>query len=255
MKTSIQLEINEGVASLLLCPPEGKPPTLDGEVLAELEHAVVQAKSANPRVLVVKSQSAKFFCVGANINVLKETTEKTIVPWVMEGHRILNMLEDLPFPVLAVVEGYAMGGGLELAMACDIIYASESAKIAQSEAGLGFIPGWGGTRRLAQRVGVGQAKKIFYTGEMLDAQKACNLGLVDAVYTSEQMAEEVEGFCNSVLKNNANAISQFKTILEAGERAARNANATEEAFRSVTCLQDPDAKKRLEDFLNKKRSK
>ena len=80
---------------------------------------------------------------------------------------------------MAVVEGYAMGGGLELAMACDLIFASETAQLAQSEAGLGFIPGWGGTRRLANRIGAAKAKYYYYSGKMIDATKAAEIGLID----------------------------------------------------------------------------
>jgi enoyl-CoA hydratase len=252
MKTLIETQFNGDVATILLSPPEGKPATLDGEVLQALESCIERVRSQQPRVVIVRSTSERFFCVGANINVLKETNEDSIVPWVMQGHRVLNMLEDLPMPVIAVVEGYAMGGGLELAMACDLIFASDQAKFAQSEAGLGFIPGWGGTRRLAARIGVAKAKYWFYNGKMMDAAKATEIGLID--FSGEQVALEAElnDFTGSVAGNNQNAISQFKTILNNQEREARDANATVEAFSSMSCLKDADTKNRLNDFLNKR---
>ena len=132
------------VATLHLVPPEGKPPTMDQDVLTMLGNVISELENAAPRLLIVRSRSSRFFCVGANIAVLKETNADTIIPWVKLGNEVLNRLEDLPYPVIAVVEGYAMGGGLELAMACDLIFAADSARFAQSEAGLGFIPGWGG---------------------------------------------------------------------------------------------------------------
>jgi len=251
-KTQVACKIEDSVATILLVPPEGKPPTVDAEVLKELERCVEQVREAKPRIVFVRSASERFFCVGANINVLKETNEHTIIPWVMQGHRVLNMLEDLPMPVVAVVEGFAMGGGLELAMACDLIFASETAKLAQSEAGLGFIPGWGGIRRLTGRVGVQKAKYYYYSGKMIAAPKAAEIGLVDFVGGKAELDIELDGFAVAVIAQNQNALSQFKTILNDQERAARDENAAVEAFRSVSCLQDPDTKKRLHDFLTKK---
>lgn len=254
-RTAINYIEESGVGTILLTPPEGKPPTLDGEVLAELERCIEQALEAAPRVVCVRSASERFFCVGANINVLKETNEETIVPWVERGHRVLNQLEDLPMPVVAVVEGYAMGGGLELAMACDLIFASDTARLAQSEAGLGFIPGWGGTRRLAGRIGTSKAKYYYYSGKMIDAPKAAEIGLVDFVGSAAELEFELAEFSDSVISNNRNALEQFKRILNEQERAARDENAKVEALRSVSCLQDPDAQQRLHDFLSKKGKK
>ena len=254
-QTHIRYETGEDVATLLLDPPEGKPPTLDGNVLEELDQCLEQVRLDRPGIVLVRSASERFFCVGANINVLKETDEHTIVPWVKQGHRVLNRLEDLPMPVIAVVEGYAMGGGLELAMACDLIFASDQAQLAQSEAGLGFIPGWGGTRRLAGRIGTAKAKYYFYSGRMIDAVKAAEIGLVDFTGSKPELNQELTDFTEAVIRSNRNAISQFKTILNDREREARDRNAEEEASRSVSCLQDPDTKKRLHDFLSKKGKK
>jgi enoyl-CoA hydratase len=251
-KTGINYVEESGVGTILLTAPEGKPPTLDGEVLAELERCIDEAREAGPRVVCVRSASERFFCVGANINVLKETNEETIVPWVERGHRVLNQLEDLPMPVVAVVGGYAMGGGLELAMACDLIFALDTARFAQSEAGLGFIPGWGGTRRLAGRIGTSKAKYYYYSGKMIDAPKAAEIGLVDFVGSAAELEFELAEFSDSVISNNRNALEQFKSILNEQERAARDENTKVEALRSVSCLQDPDALQRLHDFLSKK---
>lgn len=254
-KTRITCQQDEEVATILLSAPEGKPPTLDGDVLQELERSIELLREQNPRLVLFRSASERFFCVGANINVLKETNEETIVPWVMQGHRVLNMLEDLPMPVVAVVEGYAMGGGLELAMACDLIFASDTARLAQSEAGLGFIPGWGGTRRLAGRIGTSKAKYYYYSGKMIDAPKAAEIGLVDFVGSAAELELELAEFSDSAISNNRNALEQFKRILNEQERAARDENAEVEALRSVSCLQDPDTKQRLHDFLTKKGKK
>lgn len=250
--TSIRLELEADVATIFLQPPDGKPPTLDLQTLDELDKCVHEIQRKEPRVVLVKSTSNRFFCVGANLNALSDIDENTISPWVLKGHQVFNKIEDLAMPVIAVVEGYAMGGGLELAIACDLIFASHDAKFAQSEASLGFIPGWGGTHRLAKRIGVSKAKFYFYNGQMLDAQEAKEIGLVDLVANQGELETAMQGYCQSILNANQNAISQFKTILNDQQRAARDENAAIEASRSVTCLQDPDTKQRLHDFLTKK---
>ena len=250
--TKIRLELEEDIATLFLRPPGSKPPTLDLQTLEDLESCVAEIQHKQPRVVLMRSTSDRFFCVGANINALNDIDENTITPWVLEGHKVFNKIEDLAMPVIAVVEGYAMGGGLELAMACDLIFASQEAKFAQSEASLGFIPGWGGTHRLTRRVGVSKAKLYFYSGKMLGAQEAKEIGLVDLVANQGEMETELQSYCQSILNANRNAISQFKAILNDQQRASRDENATIEATRSVTCLKDPDTKQRLHDFLAKK---
>ena len=250
--TNISLEFEGDVATIFLQPPDGKPPTLDLQTLEELDKCVGEIQRKEPRVVLVRSKSDRFFCVGANLNALSDIDENTITPWVLKGHQVFNKIDDLAMPVIAVVEGYAMGGGLELAMACDLIFASHGGKFAQSEASLGFIPGWGGTHRLTKRIGVSKAKLYFYSGKMLDAQEAKEIGLVDSVANQGEMESELTDYCQSILNANRNAISQFKAILNDQQRALRDDSAAIEASRSVTCLQDPDTKQRLHDFLTKK---
>ena len=253
--TRMKYCFEDQVATILMESLPGKPTTLDGDVLQEFENCIKEVRRQKSRVVLVRSASDRFFCVGANVNVLRHTDEKTIIPWVMQGHRVLNMLEDLPVPVVAVVEGYAMGGGLELAMACDLIFASDNAQLAHSEATLGFVPGWGGTRRLAARIGASKAKYYYYRGKTIDAQRGAEIGLVDFVGSKGELENELNDFTSSVIANNPNAICQFKAILNNQQRQARDQNAAVEAFRSVSCLQDPDAQQRLHDFITKKGKK
>jgi enoyl-CoA hydratase len=252
MHTKINTELNGEVATLWLTPPEGKPPTLDQHVLDALEACMDWVETQPAKLLLIRSHSERFFCVGADINVLKETTEATIGAWVEAGHRVLNRLEDLSLPVIAVVEGYAMGGGLELAMACDLIFCSEAAVFAQSEASLGFIPGWGGTRRLAQRIGRAKAKYYFYSGKLIKASRAAEIGLVDFAGGKNQLNQELIEFSQSAFANSPNAIREFKSVLNIEESLGRDANMQTEVAHSITCLKDPDAKARLRDFLAKR---
>ena len=253
MQTTIELQRSAGRAAIVLTAPEGKPPTLDHEVLAHLERIVIELAANPPRLVVVRSASAKYFCVGANVGVLEAMTEDTIGPWVQLGHRVFNRLEDLPCPTIARVCGFAMGGGLELAMSCDLIFTSHDAKLGQSEAALGFIPGWGGTFRLVERVGVAQAKRLFYTGEAIGADAARELGLVDRVLPAGELDAALDAFANATSLNNATALSTFKRIVNAERRAARDRAAAAEARLSRDCCADPDARQRLQRFLARRK--
>lgn len=252
LATRIELIRDGEVAELRLVPPEGKPPTLDWELMDALEEQVRELQQEAPRLVYVGSNSKRFFCVGANINILKETTVGTIGPWVRRGHAVFNQLADLPCPVVALVRGYAMGGGLELAMACDLIFADDSARLAQSEARLGFIPGWGGCRRLAARVGMARAKQLYFTGDTLDAVTALEWGLVDYVGPPCQLEEHCAAFREKVICGSASAIAGFKRILAEAARPGRTLNEESEAGESVRCLEDADTLRRLHAFLNRK---
>jgi enoyl-CoA hydratase len=248
----VKVFIDGQVATIEFEPSGNKPPTLDLEVLDKLAKCLDEVKRIQARVVFVKSASERFFCVGANIDALKDIDESTIAHWVIRGHEVFRQLEDLPMPVVAVIKGYAMGGGLELALACDLIFSSNTAILAQSEAMLGFIPGWGGTHRLRARLGAAKAKYYFYTGKMLSAEESAKLGLVDFVGDDFALDAELQSFTHALVSNNSNAISQFKKILNDQQSKARDENANIEATHSLSCLQDPDTKKRLHDFLNKK---
>jgi enoyl-CoA hydratase len=253
MPTSFKLKTDSNVITRLqLVPEQGKPPVLEEQALASLEQALTELEANPPGVLVVESTVEKFFCLGADLKILRETTEETIVPWVKRGHAILNRLEDLPCPTLARVSGYAMGGGLELAMACDFILAHDSARFAQSEAGIGFIPGWGGTFRLPERIGTESAKYYFYTGEQMDAVTALKLGLVRFVGTSDEVEQEIQRMARLIEKNSRPALSSYKRIVQDQRSKLRSENAEIEAESSRACAGNPDTQQRITNFFNRK---
>src|SRR4051812_15409332 len=182
MSTSIELRRSGVLAELVLVPAEGRPATLDHATLDRLDEQLAAIEKAGEaiRAVILRNASAKYFCVGADLNSLQHLNGDTITPWIEHGHRVLDRLEKLPQPVVARLEGYALGGGLELALAADFIVASESAQLGQTEARLGFITGWGGAWRLPRRIGVARAKELFFTGRIVPAREAVTLGLVNA---------------------------------------------------------------------------
>lgn len=261
MRTTVKLSKRASYWELSLIAPDGKPPTLDFPVLAEFEKALETFEESAgdparvfPCCLVISSSSGRCFCAGANIDILDTLSEQSMSEWVTAGHRALNRLEDLPIPVIAKVRGYALGGGLELAMACDLIVCDETAQLGLTEANIGFVPGWGGTFRLPRRVGVSRAKRMFYAAEVVDARSALSMGLVDELVEASEMDAWLAGFSNGVKSKSAVAISGFKAIVDLQERIASEANRLQEIGHSLECIKNEDTRMRIRNFLDKRKT-
>lgn len=254
MTTTLSTTYVAGVCTVTLHPPEGKPPTLDHAVMHAFEHVLTDVEKRTPELcaVVIRSASPKFFCAGANVKMLETINRETIVPWVERGHRLMNRIEALPVPVIARVEGYAMGGGLELALACDLIFASTGAKFGQSETKLGFVTGWGGSFRLMRRVGLARAKDLVFSGRMFDAEEAVRIGLAAWQGEAAALEQHLDEFLRAVAGNSRVAIREMKAILESCPHTRLEDNMAIEAAASQRCLTDGDAAERLRNFLSRK---
>jgi enoyl-CoA hydratase len=252
MQTHVTLEQKKDIGYLTFsCDVPGKPATLDLQTLAELAGRVneIQANLESLRAVVVQSDSAKYFVVGANVKALQNLNAETIIPWIEQGHTVFNRLECLPLPVLARVEGYALGGGLELAMACDLIVATTTARFGQPEAKLGFIAGWGGCRRLPRRVGLARAKALFFTGQIIEAQQAYDLGLVDFVGDETDVDNYLASFFESVRECSPEALAQMKKLVDHSPNMSLQDSYLQEAVASAICVSSGDTKTRVARFL------
>ena len=256
MRTEVQLSYRDAIAHVTLVPPEGKPPTLDAGVIDALDAACAEIESrADTLVAVVlRSHSARFFCAGANLNVMETITASTVAAWVHRGHQVMNRLEALPLPVVAVIEGYALGGGLELAMACDLIFAASTAHFGQTEVKLGLVTGWGGCYRLARRVGLPRAKELAFTARMIDADEAALIGLVDWSGPAADLPARLDAFTSAVAANSRSAIRETKAILSTCSASSLAENASIEAAASERCLSSGDAALRLAQFFAARRA-
>lgn len=256
MHTSLSLAFAESVGTIELQPPEGKPPTLDHRLMDEFDTVLTQIESRAGELVavVLRSRSPKFFCAGANLKAMETIDADTVAPWVRRGHGLMNRLEALPLPVIARVEGYAMGGGLELAMACDLIFASSNARFAQSEAKLGLVTGWGGCYRLARRAGLARAKELCFTGRMFDAEEAARLGVADWQGPADALDTYLATFLAAVAANGRVALRETKRILATVTTTGIEENATIEAEASERCLKEGDAPRRLQAFFESRRA-
>ena len=257
MSTRLAIAYGDAVCTVTLHPPDGKPPTLDPAVMDAFDRILTEIETRAPELsaVVLQSASPKFFCAGANIKVLETINRDTIGPWVERGHRLMNRIEALPVPVIARVEGYALGGGLELAMACDLIFASGNAKFGQTETKLGFVTGWGGSFRLVRRVGLPRAKELVFSGRIFDAEEAVNLGLAEWQGTPEALQFHLQEFLGAVSASSRVANREMKNLLESCARTTLAENAAIETAASQRCLgEGGDAAERLRLFLTKNRA-
>jgi enoyl-CoA hydratase len=212
----VLVDRQDHVATITINRPD-KLNALNEEVLRELAQAIADiGKDANIRCAILTGAGEKAFVAGADIGAMAEMTPAQARHFATLGQRILASIEELPFPVIAAVNGFALGGGCEIALACDFIYASEKAKLGQPEVNLGVIPGFGGTQRLARRVGIGRARELCYTGDAVGAEEALRIGLVNVVVPPGELLARANDTAKKIASKGPLAIAQCKRALLRG---------------------------------------
>lgn len=207
------------------------------------------------KVLILTGEGEKSFVAGADISHMIDLSPLQMKEFSRNGQELLFKLESLPIPVIGCVNGFALGGGCEIAMACDFIYASENAKFGQPEITLGVTPGFGGTQRLSRLVGKAMAKELCMTGAMISAQEAKNIGLVNRVYPKEKLWEETMKTADVIAKKGKVALRAVKESIERGyDMDLRNGCYLEsEAFGLAAVSQDK--KEGMTAFMEKREPK
>jgi enoyl-CoA hydratase len=250
-----RLEVSAGVASVTLDRPS-KLNALSGAVLDELFAIVseldARAPHERPRVLVLTSSSERAFAAGADISELSGLDAGAARELSERGHRLAHALDTANFPSVAAVGGVALGGGLELALAADLIVCSDKARFGQPEINLGLIPGFGGTFRLAARVGIGRARRLLYTGETIDAGRAESIGLVDAVYPHAEFAARVAELARSLADKAPLALAAVKQCSRANLFQEFSRASALEAKQFGALFGSADAREGMEAFLQKR---
>ena len=183
--------------------------TMNPDVLREMDQSVKDfIADENVGVIILTGVGEKAFIAGADIKVMQQLDRKGALDFGKLGQEITMTIEDSPKPVIAAVNGYALGGGCEISLACHIRFASENAKFGQPEVKLGLIPGWGGTQRLPRIVGKGIATELIIGGHMIDAQEAYRIGLVNKVFPLEDLLKETIKFAQVILRNGPNCVAE-----------------------------------------------
>ncbi|MBV8376832.1 MAG: enoyl-CoA hydratase/isomerase family protein [Verrucomicrobia bacterium] len=245
--TKVKFEIQGRIARVTLDRPE-KLNALDPEMLAALEDSLSQAEqSREVRVIILEAVGEKAFCVGADILAWTALSPLDMwSQWVRRGHRIFDRLEHAKQPVICAIQGFAYGGGLELALACDIRIVTDSARFAMPEVKLGTIPGWGGTTRLPKLIGSARAKQMIYTGEPIAAEIAECWGLANEVVSAASLGDRAAALAEKIAANAPIAVQTAKQLI------ASSSSATLESLASAVNAFSDDAKEGLAAFREKR---
>ena len=245
----------EGKVATLTCNRPDKLNALNQEMFAELSAVLDRvAADAAVRVLVLTG-AGRAFVAGADIEVFTRLDPLSAREFAQAGYDLGLKLARLEIPVIAAVNGFALGGGCELAMACDLVYASETARFGQPEVNLGIMPGFGGTQRLARLVGKGLAKELCLTGRLIDAAEAKAAGLVARVFSAETLMEETLKVARSLSEKGRMALRGIKRVIDLGFDLDLPSACALEMDAFALCFASPDAKEGAAAFLEKRKPK
>jgi enoyl-CoA hydratase len=227
---------------------------INPDVISEINRVLDDIeKDPSVRVLVLTGEGDKAFVAGADIGFMSDLSPLEARRWSLQGHKLGFRLEELPIPVIACVNGYALGGGTEMALACDFIYASENAKFGQPEINLGIIPGFGGTQRLSRGVGRGMAKELCMSGVMISAQEAQAAGLVNRVFPQDRLWEETMKTARLIASKGRVSLRAVKHCIDRGFNEDLHKGCLMEVDAFGLCFDSPDAKEGMTAFLEKRK--
>ncbi len=227
---------------------------LNSEVLEDL-NTLIDEIAADPgiRVLVITGSGEKAFVAGADIGEMSTLSKAEGEAFGKKGNDIFRKLEVLPIPTIAAVNGYALGGGCELSMACDIRLSADTAVFGQPETGLGITPGFGGTQRLARLIGPGMAKQLIYSARNIKADEALRIGLVNAVYPAEELLPAAEKLAETIAKNAPVAVRACKKAIDEGLEVPMDEAIVIEEKLFGSCFETADQKEGMGAFLEKRK--
>ncbi len=251
--THILLEKKGNVAIATINRPKALN-ALNSEVLNDL-NMLIDEINADPdiRVLVLTGSGEKAFVAGADIGEMSTLTKAEGEHFGKKGNDVFRKLETLPIPVIAAVNGYALGGGCELSMACDIRICSDAAVFGQPETGLGITPGFGGTQRLARLVGPGMAKQLIYSARNIKPDEALRIGLVNAVYPAKELLPAAEKLAETIAKNAPIAVRACKRAINEGLELPMDEAIVLEEKLFGGCFETEDQKEGMGAFLEKRK--
>jgi enoyl-CoA hydratase len=226
---------------------------LNAEVMNDLETVIDAIDAEKTRCVIITGAGQKSFVAGADIGAMCHMSKADGQKFSAMGNATFRKIEKLPMPVIAAVNGYALGGGCELSLSCDIRIASENARFGQPEAGLGITPGFGGTQRLARTIGVGKAKEMIYTCRNVKAEEALQIGLVNAVYPADQLMDECMKLAERIAGNAPIAVRQCKKAINMGLQMDIDSATALEPELFGSCCDTEDQRNAMTAFCEKRK--
>jgi enoyl-CoA hydratase/carnithine racemase len=246
----VRFEVTDGVGTIRL----DRPPmnAINGELLRDLEAAALEASRSDQVRSVVLWGGDKVFAAGADIKMMSDLSPTEVKPIITAMQDAFSLVEEIPKVTIAAVTGYALGGGCELAMCADLRYAADDAQLGQPEIKLGIIPGAGGTQRMPRLIGLSRAKDIIYSGRMVPAKEALDIGLVDAVFPGDQVYERAVETAREFAKGPTAALRAAKVAINWGAKSDLRTGLVIERETFADLFSTQDQKEGMQAFIGKR---
>lgn len=251
---NVKFEQKEGIGFVTINRPESLN-ALNGELLSELYDLFTKIKEDDDVKVVIVTGEGRAFVAGADISEMVDASVQEMRKMSEKGQSVMNLIEDLDKVVIAAVNGFALGGGNELSMACDFRFASEKAKFGQPEVNLGFPPFFGGTQRLPRLVGNGMAKYLICSAEMINAEEALRIGLVEKVFPAEELMDEAIKFAKLIMTKSPIGVQMSINCINKGTNMDKADGIAFEREASVSCFASEDKTIGTKHFLVKDKDK
>jgi enoyl-CoA hydratase len=250
---AIEISKENAIATVTINRPDALN-AFNTELILELTERLNElSKDDSVRVVILTGAGEKAFIAGADIQEMSEKDHDGAVAFSRRGHKLCDAIEMMPQPVIAAINGFALGGGCEIALACDIRLAAETATLGQPEVGLGIPPAWGGTQRLPRIVGVGRAKEIIFSGRHVDAREASDIGLVNAVYPADQLMNEALKLAQVFLEKGPNALAASKKLVNRTMETSLSTGSIHESKLFAAAFNGDEQSEGMEAFLERRK--
>ena len=249
----IKRKINNHICTLIIDRVDALN-AVNPDVLKEIEQEVELAvENEKVGVIIITGSGEKSFIAGADIKLMEKFDKKAAKEFGMLGQRVTNTIENSPKPIIAAVNGFALGGGCEIALACHIRFASENAKFGQPEVKLGIIPGWGGTQRLPRIIGKGHAIELIIGGHIIDSKEAMRVGLVNKVFKQENLLHETIAFANIILANGPNSVAESLRCINISSNNSLTVGLNKEVKSFSDLFESDETNEGLNAFVEKRK--
>jgi len=251
MSQYLQVE-KDGEITLITINRPDKLNAMNLVVMDEFITILDSLENDTSKVIIITGAGQKAFSSGADIEYMSKIGSVEAEKYALRGHEVLNKIESIEKPVIAAINGYALGGGCELALACDIRFASSNAQLGQPEVTIGICPGWGGTQRLLRIIGPARAKDLIFTGRKIVAEEALSMGLINKIFSIENLISEAKVYAKNITKNSSFAIGKSKMLVNRGVDANLDTGLKLEIYSWSLCFSTKDREERMRAFLEKK---
>lgn len=246
----LKVEKEDDIAQITI-NRESKLNAMNLDVMDEFISVLDDLQKSSCKVIIITGQGQKAFSAGADIEYMSTIGPVDAEKYARRGHEVLNKIEAIEVPVIAAINGYALGGGCELALSCDIRFASQNAQMGQPEVTLGICPGWGGTQRLLRVVGPARAKELIFSGRRINAEEAMSMGLVNKIFSPEELISQTRSYAKTLARNSKYAVAVSKMLVNRGMDTTLDTGLKLEIYSWSLCFSTKEREDRMRSFLQR----